>query len=149
MKRQEGMTLVELLVTVAVTGVIVTFLGTAISQILSVSGYGNDKLEARYGLQNAAAWFNLDTQGTVSATGGNQLVLTLSDNSTVTYSLVSNELRRSTGGPTVTLARNISSANFSINNHLATMSLTCLPSWRDSVSENGTYMAYLRPVGTP
>jgi prepilin-type N-terminal cleavage/methylation domain-containing protein len=145
-KRQAGMTMVELVMTIAVTGIIVTFLGTAIYQIITVSGYGNDRLSAQHELQNAGSWFNLDVQGSVTAAAGSQLVLTLSDNTTITYSLVSNELRRSSGGPYMTLARNISSAVFSISNRLASMSLVCVPSWRDSASENGTYMAYLRPV---
>jgi prepilin-type N-terminal cleavage/methylation domain-containing protein len=82
-KRQTGMTMVELVVAIAVTGIIVTFLGTAIYQIITVSGYGNDRLSAQHELQNAASWFNLDTQQSVAATGGSQLVLTLSDNTTV------------------------------------------------------------------
>jgi prepilin-type N-terminal cleavage/methylation domain-containing protein len=148
-RNQSGMTMVELVIAVAVSGIIVAFLGTAIYQIITVSGYGNDHLSAQHELQNAAAWFNLDVQGSVAAVGGSQLVLTLSDNTTVTYSLVSNQLRRYSGVPYSTVARNISSAAFSITNRLATMSLVCLPSWRESVSENGTYMAYLRPAVTP
>src|SRR4030042_6464288 len=147
MKRQEGMTMVELIAAVAVTGIIVAFLGTAIYQIFTVSGYGNDRVPAQHELQNAAAWFNLDAQGAITATGGSQLVLKLSDNSTVTYSLVGTELRRSSGGPQMTLARNISSVTFSVNNRLATMNLTSAPPGRDNVSENGIYMVYLSPAG--
>ena len=149
-KGQSGMTLVELIMTIAITGVIVTFLATAVYQIINVSGYGNDRLSAQHELQNAASWFNVDIQQSVAATGGTQLVLTLSDNTTVTYSLVGTVLQRSSAGPYKTLALNINSAAFSINNRLASMTLFCVPSWRDSVSENGTYMAYLRPaVVTP
>jgi prepilin-type N-terminal cleavage/methylation domain-containing protein len=149
LKKQAGMTMVELIIAVAITGVIITFTGTAVYQILNVSGYGNDHLSSGHELQNAAAWFQLDMQGTISATGGSQLVMTLSDNSTVTYSLASNELRRSSGSVLTTVAHNINTAAFSINGSLATMSLTCLPTWRDSVSNNGTYMAYMRPEATP
>jgi prepilin-type N-terminal cleavage/methylation domain-containing protein len=145
-KKQAGMTMVELMMTIAITGIIVTFLGTAVYQIINVSGYGNDRLSAQHELQNAASWFNVDIQQSVAATGGNQLVLTLSDNTTVTYSLVGNVLRRTSSGPYMTLALNISSAAFSITNRLASMTLFCVPSWRDNASENGTYMAYLRPV---
>jgi len=146
MKRQEGMTMVELVVAVAVTGIIVIFLGTAIYQIITVSEYGNGRLTALHELQNVAHWFNLDSQGAKAATGGNQLILTLSDNSTISYSLVGTELRRASGGPQMTLARNISSANFSINNRIITMSLTSSPAGRDNVSQNGTYMVSLRPA---
>jgi Tfp pilus assembly protein PilE len=146
MKRQEGMTMVELVVAVAVTGIIVIFLGTAIYQIITVSEYGNGRLTALHELQNVAHWFNLDSPGAKAATGGNQLILTLSDNSTISYSLVGTEMRRASGGPQMTLARNISSANFSINNRIITMSLTSSPAGRDNVSQNGTYMVSLRPA---
>jgi prepilin-type N-terminal cleavage/methylation domain-containing protein len=146
MKRQEGMTMVELITAIAISGIIVVFLGTAIYQIFTVSGYGNDRLTALHELQNAAHWFSLDGQEAKLATGGSQLVLTLADNSTVTYALVGTELRRTAGGPQIVLARNISNASFAINNRIATMYLISAPAGRDKVSENGTYMVYLRPV---
>jgi prepilin-type N-terminal cleavage/methylation domain-containing protein len=147
MKRQAGMTMVELITAIAVTGIIVVFLGTAIYQILTVSGYGNDKLTALHELQNAAYWFNTDGQEAKTATGGSQMVFTLTDNTTVTYSLVGTQLRRTAGGPQMTLAQNISNANFIINNRVATMNLISAPVGTNNVSENGTYMVYLRPVG--
>jgi prepilin-type N-terminal cleavage/methylation domain-containing protein len=147
MKRQEGMTMVELVVAIAVTGIIVVFLGTAIYQIINVSEYGNARLTALHELQNAAYWFNLDSQGARTATGGNQLALTLADNSTISYSLVGTELRRTSGGPYITLSRNITSASFAVNNRIVTMSLTSSPAGRSNVSENRTYMVSLRPAG--
>jgi prepilin-type N-terminal cleavage/methylation domain-containing protein len=148
-KKQKGMTMVELVLTIAITGIIVTFLGTAVYQIINVSGYGNDRLTAQHELQNAAAWFNADIQQSYAATGGTQLVLTLSDNTTVTYALSGNILQRTTGGASKALALNIGSAAFTITNRLAAMTLNCLPSWRESSSENGTYYAFLRPEVTP
>ncbi len=145
-KQQKGMTMVELIMAVAVTGIIIAFTGTAIYQIFNVSGYGNDHLSAQHELQNAAAWFQQDVQGAVTVSGGSQLTMMLSDNATVTYALTGTELNRSSGGGQMTLARNISSAVFSVNGHLVTMNLVCLPSWRDSASENGSYMVYFRPA---
>ena len=147
MKKQAGITMVELIVAIAVTGIIVTFLGTAIYQIITVSEYGNSRLIALHELQNAAYWLNTDGQGAVNATGGSQLVLTLSDNSTVTYSLVGTDLLRSSGGLPMTLARNISVVSFSVSGRVITMNLTSAPVARDDVSQNGTYMVYLRPAG--
>jgi prepilin-type N-terminal cleavage/methylation domain-containing protein len=146
-KNQAGMTMVELIVAIAITGVIIAFLGTAIYQIITVSEYGNNRLTALHELQNAAYWLNADGQGAVNATGGSQLVLTLSDNSTVTYSLSDTDLLRSSGGPQITLARNISSVTFTVNNRVITMNLTSAPVARDDVSASGTYMVYLRPAG--
>ncbi len=146
MKGQEGMTMVELITAIAITGIIVVFLGTAVFHIISVSEYGNDEFTALHEVQNAAYWFNKDGQEAKAATGGSQLVLTLADNSTITYSLVGTNLQRTAGSFDMTLARNISQAVFSVNGHLATMYLTSAPSGRSDVSENGTYMVYLRPV---
>ena len=139
--------MVELIVSVAITGIIVVFIGTAIYQIITVSEYGNNRLTALHEVQNAAYWFNVDGQGAVNATGGSQLVLTLSDNSTVTYSLSGTNLLRSSVGPQMTLARNISSVTFSVNGRVITINLTSSPVSRDDVSQNGTYMVYLRPAG--
>ncbi|OGO00601.1 MAG: hypothetical protein A2Y58_01295 [Chloroflexi bacterium RBG_13_51_52] len=146
MKRQAGATMVELITAVAVTGIIVVFLGTAIYHILTVSEYGNEKFTALHELQNAAYWFNKDGQEAKTATGGSQLVLTLTDNSTVTYTLAGTDLRRTAGGMQLILARNISSVSFSINSRTATMNLISTPPGRNEISENGTYMVYLRPV---
>jgi Tfp pilus assembly protein PilE len=172
MNGQKGMTMVELVVAIATTGIIVAFLGTAIYQILTVSGYGNDRLTATHELQNAAHWFNIDGQEAKAATGGTGLTLTMTDNSTISFRLVGTELRRTRStlaieptivpvktieaisaepGPTkigqaMVLARNITSASFSINDRLITMSLTAMPSGQYGVSENGTYRVHLRPA---
>ena len=138
--------MVELITAVAVTGMIVAFLGTAIYHIITVSEYGNDELTALHELQNAAYWFSEDGQEAKAAVGGGQMVLTLTDNSTVTYTLVGTDLQRTAAGQQMILAHNISSANFSVNNRIAAMSLTSAPPGRNSVSENGTYLIYLRSV---
>ncbi len=146
MKRQRGFTLVELLVTVAITGLIVSGLGTAIYQIFTVTEYGNDKLTATHELQNVSHWFSLDGQRAGAASGGSELVLTLSDDSSITYSLVGTELYRTAGGSNMTLAQNITSANFSVENRTITMTVTSSPQGRWDVSDNGTYKVYLRPT---
>jgi hypothetical protein len=138
--------MVELITAVAITGIIVVFLGTAIYHIITVSEYGNDKFTALHELQNAAYWFNKDGQEAKTAIGGSQLIMTLADNSTVTYVLVGTNLQRTSAGLQLILAHNISSAGFSVDNRVVTMSLTSAPPGRNNISENGTYMVYLRPV---
>jgi type II secretory pathway pseudopilin PulG len=145
MKKQEGITVVELLIAMAVTGIIVGFLGTAIYQIITVAGYGNDRLTAMHELQNASHWFSLDGQGARAATGGDELVLTLSDNSTINYSLVGTELRRTAAGAQMTLARNIVGATFSVEDRVLTMFLTSSPEGRDDVTVDTTLKVYFRP----
>jgi prepilin-type N-terminal cleavage/methylation domain-containing protein len=143
---EHGFTLVELVIATAITGLIAGFLGTAIYQIFTASEYGNSRLTALHELQNAAHWFNLDGQRAMAATGGSGLTLTLSDDSSITYSLSGTELRRTDGGTQITLARNITCADFSVSNRLITMQLTSAPKGRDNVSENGTYKVCLRPM---
>jgi hypothetical protein len=144
--KERGFTMVDLVMATAVTGLIVSFLGTSIYQMLTVTEYGNDRLTAMHELQNAAYWFSLDGQGAKAAIGGSELVLTLADNATITYSLTGTELQRTTGEGQRTLAKNITSADFSIGNRVITMSLTSSPEGRDNVSENGTYQVSLRSI---
>ena len=146
MKSQEGMTLVELVMAIAVTGIIVVFLGTAVNQIITVSEYGNSRLTAMHELQNAAHWFGLDGQKASTASVNGELLLTISETSSITYSLAGTELRRTANGEQLVLAQNITSADFSIENRVITMSLTSSPEGRDDVSENGTYKVFLRPA---
>jgi hypothetical protein len=138
--------MLEMVVATAVTGIIVVFLGTAIYQILNVTGYGNDRLTAAHDLENAAYWLNYDGQRAINASGGSGLALTLSDNSTVTYTLTGMELRRNAGGAYMVLAYNAATVSFSVSNRVITMSLVSAPPGRFGVSENGTYKVYLRPV---
>jgi hypothetical protein len=144
MKGQKGMTMAELVVAVATTGIIVVFLGTAIYHIITVSGYGNDRLIATHELENIAYWFNIDGQGAQTATGGPTLTLIMADDTSITYALAGTEMRRTASGNQMTLARNITSASFSIDNRVITMSLTASLPGRYDVSENGTYRVYLR-----
>lgn len=145
-KEEQGFTLVELLIATAITGLIVSFLGTAIYQIITVTEYGNDRMIAMHELQNAAHWVSLDGQMASAASGGNELALTLPDDSSITYSLVGTELRRTAGESQMALARNISDISFSVENRIITMTITSSPEGRANVSEQGTYKVYLRPT---
>jgi prepilin-type N-terminal cleavage/methylation domain-containing protein len=147
MKDERGMTMVELVAAVAVTGIIVVFLGTAVFQIITVSASGNDQLIALHELQNAARWFNDDGRQAVDASAGAGLTFTISDNATVNYSLVGTELRRTAGGSMMTLARNISDVSFSSGAGAATMSLTATPAGRYGVSESAEYQVTFRAEG--
>jgi prepilin-type N-terminal cleavage/methylation domain-containing protein len=145
MKSQQGMSLVELMMTVAITGVIVAFLGTAIWQMSSVTAYGNDRLTALHELQNAARWFNLDGQRATDASTGPD-TLTLTGTPPVTYTLVGTELRRTAGVTPLVVAHNITSVSFAVNGRVVTMSLTSAPEGQYGVSQTGTYLVNLRPA---
>jgi prepilin-type N-terminal cleavage/methylation domain-containing protein len=146
MKGQKGFTLPELLITVAITGLIVTFLGTAIYQIITVTEYGSDKTIAMHELQNVAHWVSRDGQMASTARGGNELILTLPDGSSITYAVVDAELLRTADDSQMTLARNISDLSFSIEDRVITMTVTSSPEGRPNISEQRTYKVCLRPA---
>ena len=145
MKEEQGFTLVELLVVVAITGLVFSLLGTAIFQLVTVPDEGNERLTALHELQSVAHWVNLDGQMAQSATGGSNLVLTLPDASSVNYTLVGTDLFRITSTSNKTMAQNITSANFSIQDRIITMDLTSAPDGRWGISENEIYKICLRP----
>lgn len=144
-KREQGFTLVELVVVTAITGFILSVLGVAIHHVVTIPEQGNDRITAMHELQNVAHWVNLDGQMAQSAAGGNELVLTMPDSSTIGYTVVGTDLYRATSTSNRTLAQNITSANFSVQNRIITMDITSSPEGRWSVSEDGTYKICLRP----
>ena len=153
MKGQKGFTLPELLITVAITGLIVGVLGTAIYQIITVTESGNARMTAIHELQNAGHWVTLDGQMAKTATvDGNKLALTLplpdDPSINITYKVEDSELLRETDESQMILAQNISyiSFSFSPENRVITMTITSSPEGRTNISEQGTYKVCLRPT---
>ena len=146
MKGQNGFTLVELLLTMTITGIIVSFLGTAAYQTFTASEYGNKKMSAIHDLQNISQWLNRDGQMASDATGGSQLVLTLPDDSTITYALSGTELRRTANDSQITIGWNVTSAAFAVDDRTVTLTVTSSLSGRQDASQQGTYTVHLRPA---
>ncbi|MFC1926913.1 prepilin-type N-terminal cleavage/methylation domain-containing protein [Chloroflexota bacterium] len=144
-KDQRGTTLVEVLIATALSGLIASLLGAVVYQITTVSERGNAAMISLHEVQNVAYWVNLDGQRASAASGGSQLIFTLPDESTVTYDLSGTELRRTAGGSQVTVARNITSVNFLVDERVVSMSITSCPQNRWEISEDRTYKVYLRP----
>ena len=145
MNGERGFSLIGLIISVAVMGLIVSFLGTAVYQILTVTERGREKMQALHDLQNASQWVSVDAQGALTATGGSELVLTMPDDSTVTYALSGRELRRTLAGSEIAVAREISNVSFSVQDRYVSMEVTSSPQSRLNVSESRTYRVYLRP----
>jgi prepilin-type N-terminal cleavage/methylation domain-containing protein len=146
-KQERGYTLVELLITLAISGIIFTAVGSAIYQMSTVSGMGNDKLTANHELQNTAYWFNLDGQSALRAKAGSGLTYYLADDRIISYALNGTDLLRTDGSAQMTLARNISSASFSVKERLVALNITSSFSGRSNISEQRNYQVYLRSIG--
>jgi prepilin-type N-terminal cleavage/methylation domain-containing protein len=146
MRGQQGFTLIELLIVTSITGLIVSFLGSTVYQMFTVAEYGNDKMTAIHDLQNISNWLNRDGQMASAATGGSQLVLTLPDDSTITYTLIGTELQRNDGDSQITMAWNITSAVFTVSDRMVTLNITSAPVGRQNASQQGIYQVYLRPA---
>ena len=146
MKEERGYTLVELLIALAITGIMMTTLGMVVQQTVEVPERGDAQVSALHAIQNAAHWVSLDGQTAKSASGGSGLTLTLPDDSSISYSLDGDELHRIYGGSDRTIARGISSADFSVEGRLITMNIIAEPDSRWNISENGTYRINMRPT---
>jgi prepilin-type N-terminal cleavage/methylation domain-containing protein len=143
-KRERGYTLVELLVTLAISGIIFTAVGSAIYQLSTVSGYGNDRLTANHELQNSAIWFSRDTQSAWQVSAGKNLKLSLPEDRSVTYSLEGKDLVRREKDSSLVLARNISAVGFAVNGGLVSMNIESSPAGRAEVIEKRVYQVCFR-----
>jgi prepilin-type N-terminal cleavage/methylation domain-containing protein len=147
MKGEHGFTLVELLIAIAITGFLVAALGLVVRQIFVVPERGNDQLTALHAIQNAAHWVSLDGQVAKSASGGSSLVLTLPDDSSISYTLSGGELHRVSAGTDRVIAGSISRADFTVDNRVINMSIVAAPAGRTGMSENLTFQVCMRPTG--
>lgn len=153
---QRGITLVEAIVVTGITAIIVAILGSAVFQILQVTGQGNNEFRALHDIQNAGYWITLDGKRaqTTSLTRNAAPVGSMSLNwteggqsHTVTYSLSGASLQRNYDGTVTTVARYISSVGFSLSqDSIITTTVTSSPDGRWEVSETTTYKTCMRPI---
>jgi prepilin-type N-terminal cleavage/methylation domain-containing protein len=147
MKGERGYTLIEALIAIAITGFLVTVLGMVVQQMVVVPERANDQLDAIHPIQNAAHWLTLDGQTAESAVGGSSLTLTLPNEDTITYTLSGDKLYRLYGSSNRTIASNVASANFTVQDKVIYMTIATVSDSRWDISENYTYQAYMRPEG--
>ncbi|MFA4836698.1 MAG: type II secretion system protein [Dehalococcoidia bacterium] len=150
--RQSGFTVVELLVAVAISGVIASLMGTAIYQFFTVTGRGSDEMTAVHNIQNAAHWFSIDGQQArplpAPIADSASLTLTMPDDSTIIYAIPpgTTNLIRTAGASELTVARNITDIVFSDDGRVVTMDITSAPGGGWGVSEQKIYTVYRRPT---
>jgi prepilin-type N-terminal cleavage/methylation domain-containing protein len=146
MKEEQGFSLVELLITLAITGIVIIVAGGLIYQLNIVTDYGNDKLTSWHELQNMSNSFYVDGYEAVSASSGISLSLQLFNGQSVTYSLSGSDLIRTNNGISKILARNVTGLNFSVQNRLIAMNITSTTPGRMGDSEEATYKVFMRSI---
>jgi prepilin-type N-terminal cleavage/methylation domain-containing protein len=146
MKNERGYTLVELLVALAITSIMVITVGMVVHETVTVPEKGNEQVSALHAIQNAAHWVGVDGQAAKTASGGSRLILTMPDDSTVSYSLNGDELHRIDSDSDQVISRGIYSVSFTVDGRLITMNITAKPDSRWNTSENGTYQINMRPT---
>ncbi len=144
-RHQRGFTIPELLIIIAVIGIIGGAMAPLVFQITNITGYGSDKMIAVHEIQHTSHWFTADVRAAKAATSGNgSLNLVLHDDSQIDYLLVGSELYRTEAASTKLLARNVTELDFSVTNNIVAMSITTAPESRWQASDNGTYYACMR-----
>ena len=124
---ERGLTLAELLVALAITGLITGTLVTVMYQINRITSWGNDELVIQHDLQNAATWLNRDVMKARSAeVSDSQMTLVIPDYDregddirflpdiviTYTFSITDSTLTRDSGDSMLIVARHIVSNPF-------------------------------------
>lgn len=152
---QKGITMVELIIAIAITSLIVSGLGTAIYMIINVTGRGNDEASALHDIQNAAYYISSDAQmaSITDLIDGAEPVDNLSlewtdgfgNSHSSSYWLSGTTLQRDYDSTTTTVARYVSSLEFSISGSVLTFYVESTPSGRQQVSRETTSIVYLRP----
>ena len=150
---ERGITLVELLVALAITGLITGILVTAIYQIYQITGWGNNELVVQHDLQNAATWLNRDVLTASRAeVSGSQMVLKVPYfagtilTRTITYTLAADgTLTRDSGDSTVTVARRVDSVAFSATGMVTSSITITITSQAGDVNSRATLHLDMRP----
>ena len=165
---ERGLSLTELLVALAVAGVITSVLVTAIYQIFDITGRGNDELVVQHDLQNAATWLHRDVLTACRATiAGSEetgiYTMTLEvpylniHNGEVSYSYIAytyseetEALTRDDGGLSLIIARHLTVEPFPpVGVFLAPQSvMVTLRSREGNVPGSGTFALKMRAGGS-
>lgn len=170
--RQKGFTMIELLATMAISGLLLSILVSAMFNINHTTRLNTTMITAATEIENAARQINIDLQigqttNLAEGVPSNSLTISWTDwtdwsggsgyaipsdfnhNHTISYSLVGDEIRRSydSGSPTK-VARHINSVVFSRTGGVVTVTLTSASEGVDWPSRQGTYAVALRPISS-
>ena len=141
---ERGLSLPELLLVLAIMGLITAFLATAIYQIVDITNRGNSELAVQHDLRNAAVWLNRDvlsaSKAVITQEGDDyQMVLevpylrtTLEVTTTIrpityTYSEETGNLTRDSDGSSQIIARHIASNPFPLDTDIEASNVITAP----------------------
>ncbi len=159
-RRQNGFTLIEVIIGVALLGILGTGVTSMVSQTVSENVNNRNRMQATQELETAGYWLNRDVQmsAVVTVSGASGLPLVLSwtewsgDTYQVTYSIVNGKFQRSqvvNGGAAAvmtlvpTINTGTSLTNCSYSGGMLTIKLT---STIGTTTETRTYRIKNRPV---
>lgn len=155
LRRQDGITLVEMLVAVAISSMVAAGLGTALHQFLTTSERTRVAQGALHDVQNTGHWLTIDGKKATSTsladgeTATDAMTLAWSIDSIVhniTYYPEGDELKRNNDGAVITVARNVSDVSFSRSGQLITVNLESSPAGRWDYNKNASFNIWIRSV---
>ncbi len=155
--RQKGTTLLEMLVALAITGMIVSGIGALIFQEYRGTNIAKTSVTVAHEIRNAARWISQDgimaesTDLVEEADSVNHLTLTSIERQDFTdlphscsYYLEGTQLCRDYDGTVTTVAQDISKIEFTQTGSLLTVSICCTPQWWGAPTVQKTFRICLR-----
>jgi len=156
---ERGITLTELLLFLAIIGLIIGTLVTAIYQINQVTGWGGNQMRVQHDLQNAATWLNRDVPSASSAhiVSASQMTLTIpyvgsitgtlhTRVITYTFSTTDSTLTRDSGNSTLIVARHVNSFVPSPTGTVTSAITITITSRASNVAQSATLHLDMRPT---
>lgn len=154
---QKGFTLIEVILDLAISGLMMGALIPCLFQINRSTGNITDNMTGMLQVQNAGNWINRDVKlaAAIDLVEGAPPVDSLaiewtdifngsSQEHTVQYFIVDETLKRSYDGMVISVAQFITNLEFSLSGSVVTVDITCSPEDAVEQRERGIYNVVLR-----
>jgi len=158
-RSQRGFTLLEVLMVAAIAGLLASGIGATAFQLIRGPDRGNSSLTALLEIQNATYRISSDGQmaQTTDLVDGadpvDHMGLSWTDQygdagepHTSSYYLSGTELQRDYDGNVTVVAHYVANIEFSLNERVITVTITCTPDGSSGVSEQKTFNVHLRAI---